>query len=40
MSTTPCEARKDKGMSRERAARIANTPDASSRGGKAAAKKS
>ena len=29
------EALKDKGMSKERAARIANTPDASSKGGKA-----
>jgi hypothetical protein len=29
------EALKKKGMSKERAARIANTPDASSRGGKA-----
>ena len=28
------EALKDKGMSKERAARIANSPDASSRGGK------
>jgi hypothetical protein len=28
------EALKDKGMSKERAAKIANTPDASSRGGK------
>lgn len=28
------EALKDKGMSKERAARIANTPGASSRGGK------
>jgi hypothetical protein len=29
------EALRDKGMSKERAARIANTPDASKRGGKA-----
>jgi hypothetical protein len=29
------EALKDKGMSKERAAKIANTPDASSKGGKA-----
>ena len=29
------EALKDKGMSKERAARIANTPDASKKGGKA-----
>jgi hypothetical protein len=28
------EALKDKGMSKERAAKIANTPDASSKGGK------
>ena len=28
------EALKDKGMSKERAARIANSPDASSKGGK------
>ena len=28
------EALRDKGMSKERAARIANSPDASSRGGK------
>jgi len=28
------EALKDKGMSRERAAKIANSPDASNRGGK------
>ncbi len=34
------EALKDKGMSKERAAKIANSPGASSRGGKAAAKKS
>jgi hypothetical protein len=33
------EALKKKGMSKERAAKIANTPDASKRGGKAAAKK-
>jgi hypothetical protein len=33
------EALRDKGMSKQRAARIANTPDASKRGGKAAAKK-
>ena len=32
------EALKDKGMSKERAAKIANTPDASRRGGKAAGK--
>jgi hypothetical protein len=30
------EALKDKDMSKERAAKIANSPDASSRGGKAA----
>jgi len=30
------EALKDKGMSKERAAKIANSPDASSRGGKKA----
>lgn len=29
------EALKDKGMSKERAAKIANTPDASTKGGKA-----
>ena len=29
------EALKDKGMSKERAAKIANSPDASSKGGKA-----
>jgi hypothetical protein len=34
------EALKDKGMSKQRAAKIANTKDASSKGGKAAAKKS
>jgi hypothetical protein len=34
------EALKDKGMSKERAARIANSPGAPSRGGKAAARKS
>ena len=34
------EALKDKGMSKQRAARIANSPDASKHGGKAAAKKS
>jgi len=34
------EALKDKGMSKERAAKITNSPGASSRGGKAAAKKS
>jgi hypothetical protein len=33
------EALKKKGMPKERAAKIANTPDASKRGGKAAAKK-
>ena len=33
------EALKDKGMSTSRAARIANSPDASTKGGKAAAKK-
>jgi hypothetical protein len=33
------EALRDKGMSKQRAARIANTPDASKRGGKAAARK-
>jgi hypothetical protein len=32
------EALKDKGMSKERAARIANSPGASSRGGKASGK--
>jgi hypothetical protein len=32
------EALKDKGMSKERAARIANSPDASSHGGKASGK--
>ncbi len=32
------EALRDKGMSKERAARIANTPDASRRGGKASGK--
>jgi hypothetical protein len=34
------EALKDKGMSKELAARIANSPGASSRGGKATAHKS
>jgi hypothetical protein len=34
------EALKDKGMSKERAARIANSPGASSRGGKASHSKS
>ena len=34
------EKLKDKGMSKERAAKIANSPGASKRGGKAAAKKS
>jgi hypothetical protein len=34
------EALKDKGMSKERAAKIANSPGASSRGGKASSKKS
>jgi hypothetical protein len=33
------EALKDKGMSKERAAKIANSPDASSHGGKHAQKK-
>jgi hypothetical protein len=33
------EALKDKGMSKERAAKIANSPDASKNGGKASAKK-
>ena len=33
------EALKDKGMSKERAAKIANTPDATKKGGKSAAKK-
>jgi hypothetical protein len=33
------EALKDKGMSKQRAARIANSPDASKHGGKAAANK-
>jgi hypothetical protein len=32
------EALKDKGMSKQRAARIANSPDASSHGGKASGK--
>ena len=32
---TQYEALKDKGMSKERAAKIANTPDASQKGGKA-----
>ena len=32
------EALKDKGMSKERAAKIANTPDASTKGGKASGK--
>jgi hypothetical protein len=32
------EALKDKGMSKERAARIANSPDASRKGGKASGK--
>ena len=32
------EALKDKGMSKERAAKIANTPDASNKGGKASGK--
>jgi hypothetical protein len=32
------EALKDKGMSKERAARIANTPDASKKGGKSSGK--
>ena len=32
------EALKDKGMSKERAARIANSPDASSKGGKKSGK--
>jgi hypothetical protein len=32
------EALKDKGMSKERAAKIANSPDASRRGGKASGK--
>jgi hypothetical protein len=34
------EALKDKGMSKERAARIANSPDASSRGGKSSSRSS
>jgi len=34
------EALKDKGMSKERAARIANSPGASSRGGKSSSKSS
>lgn len=34
------EALKDKGMSKSRAARIANSPDASSNGGKASGSKS
>ena len=33
------EGLRDKGMSKERAAKIANSPGASKRGGKAAAKK-
>jgi hypothetical protein len=33
------EALKDKGMSKERAAKIANTPNASSKGGKKSGKK-
>jgi hypothetical protein len=33
------EALGDKGLSKQRAARIANSPDASKHGGKAAAKK-
>ena len=33
------EALKDKGMSKQRAAKIANTPDASKKGGKASGKK-
>jgi hypothetical protein len=33
------EALEDKGMSKERAAKIANTPDASPKGGKATAAK-
>lgn len=33
------EALKDKGMSKERAAKIANSPDASKHGGKATASK-
>ncbi len=33
------EGLRKKGMSKERAAKIANTPDASSKGGKATAKK-
>ena len=32
------EALKDKGMSKERAAKIANTPDASKKGGKSSGK--
>jgi len=32
------EALKDKGMSKERAAKIANTPDASEKGGKSSGK--
>jgi hypothetical protein len=34
------EAPNDKGMSKERAARIANSPDASSRGGKSSSRSS
>ena len=34
------EALRDKGMSKQRAARIANSPDASKHGGKATASKS
>ena len=33
------EALKDKGMTKQRAAKIANNPDASKKGGKATAKK-
>ena len=37
-NTKQYEALKDKGMSKERAAKIANTPDASKKGGKASGK--
>jgi hypothetical protein len=37
-NTKQYEALKDKGMSKQRAAKIANTPDASKKGGKASGK--
>jgi general stress protein YciG len=37
-NTKQYEALKDKGMSKERAAKIANTPDASRKGGKSSGK--